>query len=418
MKQLAAATRVIPTEFKRCELPGLTGALSDNREDVANVLEVLRGRLASVQGLNGTVRLDFGDEETIYVDCTAGRLVQPCQADTRILVRSKDLLRIIEGNLDPRWAMLFAVMKISGDIEIVPRICNRLAGRADPTSLKGSPALPKATDDKERAKEDLATFGYCLIKDALQPDQVAKLRERLVDQAAAEASAGIAEFDGLTGSDNPPNQRVWNLVNKGQVFIDLLNHPLIDEFAPAVLGDHFIISSYIANIAGLGGERQYLHTDQIGAQPAILDFPLGMNILWFLDDVTETNGGTRVYPGSHLPGIGPVNPFSSDGTTAVAGPAGTALIFETRLWHGTGANETTKRRHVLATLFFRSWVRQQVNPFVSTHPDVLAKFDERLLIMHGYRCTNTHGGKQRPFEGEMVCYDPNELTLEMYQSSD
>lgn len=43
-----------------------------------------------------------------------------------------------------------------------------------------------------------------------------------------------------------------------------------------------------------------LHTDQVAIQPPIRDISFGMNILFYLEDVTEKNGATRVYPGSHL----------------------------------------------------------------------------------------------------------------------
>ncbi len=143
------------------------------------------------------------------------------------------------------------------------------------------------------------------------------------------------------------------------------------------------------------------------------DFPAGMNILWFLDDISDANGGTRVFPGSHLVNVGPDNIFVSDGTVSVEGPAGTALVFDTRLWHGTGANQTDANRHVLISLFYRAWMRPQINPFTSVHPDVAATFDERLKVLHGYRCTSTHGGREAQIEGELNGYDPDALVREM-----
>lgn len=138
-----------------------------------------------------------------------------------------------------------------------------------------------------------------------------------------------------------------------------------------------------------------------------------MNILWFLDDVTEANGGTRVFPGSHLVDVGPDDVFLSDGMIAAEGPAGTALVFDTRLWHGTGANRTDKKRHVLISLFYLAWMRPQFNPFTSIHPSAEAKFDERLRILFGHRCTSTLGGCEDQIEGELNNYDPDTLVGEI-----
>ena len=128
------------------------------------------------------------------------------------------------------------------------------------------------------------------------------------------------------------------MINKGDDFLDLLNHPIIDEFVPWALGEHAVITTYTANIARPGESLPYLfsssfsharvypglvhglnrlshfpignvpmqlHTDQVAVQPPIRDIAFGINILFYLEDVTEKNGATRVYPGSHLGQVAP-----------------------------------------------------------------------------------------------------------------
>ena len=156
------------------------------------------------------------------------------------------------------------------------------------------PALPPLTDDVEQAKADLAELGIARIADALSADDVAALRQRLVEQAAAEAAAGVAFFDGGDGA----NQRVWNLPSKGEVFRDLLRHPVVRTFARHVLEGDYCLSSHTANIAGPGGAAMALHSDQ-GYAPRDIAKPLAMNVMWMLNEFTEDNGATRLVPGSH-----------------------------------------------------------------------------------------------------------------------
>ena len=78
-----------------------------------------------------------------------------------------------------------------------------------------------------KAKADLAELGIARVADALSPATVAALQDRLVEQAAAEAAAGVAFFDGGDGA----NQRVWNLPSKGAGFRDLLRHPVVRTLA-------------------------------------------------------------------------------------------------------------------------------------------------------------------------------------------
>lgn len=78
---------------------------------------------------------------------------------------------------------------------------------------------------------------------------------------------------------------------------------------------------------------------------------------------------------------------------AAAGPAGTALCFESRLWHATGPNrETSGERPVILLFFMRSFIRQQENNFLSIRPEVEAKLTDRVKAFLGYRTTGAFGG--------------------------
>lgn len=146
-----------------------------------------------------------------------------------------------------------------------------------------------------------------MLKNALSSEQVAILKKAVQEQAAGERNAGLATFD---GGANKPNQRVWNLYNKGDDFADLMNHPLIDEIVPWYIGDTPLLWSYNANIARPGGLPQVLHWDS-GIMGCGRSKPVAINISWLLCDVTEKNGGTRIFPGSHNKNVRPRNIFSS-----------------------------------------------------------------------------------------------------------
>jgi ectoine hydroxylase-related dioxygenase (phytanoyl-CoA dioxygenase family) len=279
------------------------------------------------------------------------------------------------------------------------RFCDAAAGVERRAAAYHATSLPRPTRDLARAKQDLARFGYCLVQDALSPARTAALRTRLREQAEGEAAAGVASYDGGPGG---PNQRVWALINKGQEFVDLLDDPLIDEFVPDLLGDHAIIFSYSANIAGPGGQPQILHYDQISVQPPIPDVMVGLNIAFFLDEVTDANGGTRIAPCSGERGMAPDDPFSIEGTIAAEGPAGAALLWDSRVWHGTGPNRTRGLRHVVLLYFNRHFMRAQENFSLSLRDDVKATLSDRVKTMLGFRVTNTMGGVEGPKEGALV----------------
>ena len=75
---------------------------------------------------------------------------------------------------------------------------------------------PQATTRLTMAKQDLDQFGYCLLENALSPEATTALRSRLVEQAEAEIQRGL-DYQGNDGT-----HMVWFLLNKGQLFRDLL----------------------------------------------------------------------------------------------------------------------------------------------------------------------------------------------------
>lgn len=259
--------------------------------------------------------------------------------------------------------------------------------------------LPTPTRTLDRAWADLEEFGYAVVVDALDPRQLAAVRDRLVDQAAGELACGVGYVD-----SGGSNQRVWALPNKGEVFLDLLRHPLYVEAMDHLLGRGWLLSSSTANIAGPGGDPMFLHADQGYVPAPFPPRPLVANCGWLLDEFTESNGGTRVVPGSHRYGRGP-SPEEATSTDSVAieGPAGSAFLFDGRLWHGTGANHTAdQRRHVILNYACVPWLRQQENFTVSLSPQVLQRCEAQLLARFGFKVRGTLGGVQGPREGELM----------------
>ncbi len=303
--------------------------------------------------------------------------------------------------------------------------------------------LPQPTRDLDQAKSDLDRAGYCLLADALDAGRLAAVRGRLYEQALAEKQAGTAYFDGaphqnwgtFRDRDGRPraetfseasggvNQRLWMLVNKGEEFLAILEHAGARAMIGHVLGDAYILSSFIANIANPGGVPMPLHTDQWwmpapayrnhklrvgsitrdhfevdGAGPPAMIAPAACcNIMWMLDDFTEENGATRLVPGSHLSGRQPDPERDQDvGTIAAEAPAGTAMVFEGRLWHGTGANRSKGSRAGPLTTFCGPQFRPQENFTVGTRPEVLENASADLLELLGFRVWGGYGRIDSP----------------------
>lgn len=268
--------------------------------------------------------------------------------------------------------------------------------------------LPQPTADIERGQRDLADHGYCMIADALGRAEIAALRDRLMQAAWEDVDAGRAFIDG-----GGANQRVWALINRGSEFCQLAEHPLAIAMMSHLLSGRtrpgrsidgqpdFLLGSITANVAGPGGEPMYLHSDQGYVPFPWPPFPLVANIAWMLDDFTAANGATRIVPGSHRVERLPT-PADAEYALPAEAPAGTALIFDGRVWHGTGMNTTADaKRHGILAYYCQPWMRQQENHTVSTDAAVVRSASPTLRRLLGFELYSSLG---------MVNGLPGELT--------
>jgi ectoine hydroxylase-related dioxygenase (phytanoyl-CoA dioxygenase family) len=411
--------------------------------DLGSIRDAVAARAIGLLRRDERIQFDLGDGTGFVVDLAAGMTSSGVSSDVppaaTLFATPRIMARILNGTMDPRAALLYGSLKHKGSVESVVRLCDELAGKRFPRQdIFTELPLPAPTTDRDLAKYQLREYGYCIISDALSELQLAALRIRLDDQAAAERAADLAYLDGgraaskdrrgyrgdeeadeASADEIVPNQRVWALQNKGVEFLELLDNPVIDEIVCDYLDEDYPLAAiYSANIVGGGGEAQFLHQDQIGVQPAT-PFAVGVNIIFCLDDFTEENGATRIVPGSHIAerGLAPDNIYTTTGTVPAEAPAGSAILVETRIWHGTGASMSSARRRAAILLIQRSWTRGASNGVLAVHPSVLSRMSDRVKAMFGHRVTGGLGSIQTEPEGTMVGWDPDQLVLEMHSDS-
>ena len=123
--------------------------------------------------------------------------------------------------------------------------------------------------------------------------------------------------------------------------------------------------------------------------PDLLMPPVYCQVVYFLTDVTPENGGTCCVPGSHLAGMLP--PLDVDftlkfPTANFSAKAGTAVVFDGRLWHATGANVTASEARPMIFQYCNCPnFRQQENMHVGVLPEVLAAASPKLRERLGYK---------------------------------
>ena len=245
--------------------------------------------------------------------------------------------------------------------------------------------LPAPTDDLDRAEHDLAEHGICAVTGVLTGDVLATVRTDLYAAAAQDRARGRERKFGLDYGHDETNQRVWNVLSRSPVFADLAEHPVAMRLLRSVLGWPMLLGNLSANITGPGGGEMVLHADQIFVPTPWPTDPQGANAAWCVDDFTADNGATCFVPGSHRR-----HRLPEPGEQAVAvpmeAPAGSVVVFESRLWHRTGNNHTEdQRRAGIFGWYTKPIYRTQENWFLALDPSVWRNASDDLLVLLGYK---------------------------------
>ena len=213
-------------------------------------VDLISSKISKMSALKALLEIDIGlDDGPIFIDGRSdpAQLLCSCSEEPacKVKIRPLYIKRFIEGKLEPRYGLFkdgfFNPDTLpTGEIKVAVKFGDLLCPTNPIHPASYTEGLPVPTEDLDQVREDMKNWGYGLVKNALTPEQVHTLKEALRQQAEGEVKAGVAQKD---GGPNAPNQRIWTLVNKGQEFLDLLEHPLIDEMVPDVLGDHALIHS-------------------------------------------------------------------------------------------------------------------------------------------------------------------------------
>lgn len=253
-------------------------------------------------------------------------------------------------------------------------------------AISAAPVLPAPTRDIAQGLRNIADFGFTIVPDVLTGGALTATRDALYRAAESDRTRGREQHFSLDYAHDSSNQRVWNVLSRDPVFEDLAFHPVAVDYVKALLGWPALLGNLSANITGPGGGEMVLHADQIFMPEPWAAEPQGMNVAWCLDDFTEANGATRFVPGSHKLNRAPRADEADAPTVAMVAPAGSAVVFESRVWHKTGFNRTAnEHRAGVFGWYTKPIYRAQENWFLSLRPEVRQFASDDALVLLGYR---------------------------------
>jgi len=267
-----------------------------------------------------------------------------------------------------------------------------------PWGTKHWPSLERrrtilTADEQEAHAARVREEGYSVVEGAIEPDLCDAIAE---DLHRLEATLGIVPADNLF--EGLHTTRIYNLLVHGSLYQQIPVHPNILPIVEQVLDPGLLVSSLSSIAIGPGEAAQLIHADDQLIPLPKPHPPIICNTMWAITDFTESNGATRLVPGSHLAGDSP-DPLQHYDTIPAEMPKGSVLVWVGSLWHGGGANTTEQRRVGIAMNYCAGFIRQQENQQLGIPIEIARTFPRRLQELVGYSIYNGligHIDKQHP----------------------
>lgn len=284
--------------------------------------------------------------------------------------------------------------------------CNRVALINSVTNLSVDDATSSllegpgfAVYDNLLSEKDLARANRA-VENILQTQP----REEF-DASNVEHETGHSEIYSNENNDGrSQGTRIWNLLNKGKIFEELvLLEPIMSVF-DNILGNDFILGSFAANHLQPNATAQLMHLDypywdynnrkSWPQKPKFNKqhlFAMNCQTLIMLDDFTLENGSTRIIPYSQQ-NIAWPNPemdsnkqdIGNDGTMLVTGKAGSVLLFTGLLQHGSTCNNSNASRTSILGQYLPKYVRPMENIEYQVCNEVKQRANDRMKQLLGF----------------------------------
>ncbi|WP_163131757.1 phytanoyl-CoA dioxygenase family protein [Agarivorans sp. Alg241-V36] len=191
--------------------------------------------------------------------------------------------------------------------------------------------------------------GMVLIPSVFSDTEVAALKTELLAATLEDYTDPVKHFD---------KGMVHNCMLRGRHMLALLDNPKVYNCVTTLLDPCAIIYAYQASTL-MAKSSNYGTRVHVDCPRFIPNYMTNLGLILPLDDFTLDNGATYYLPGSHLSeNIPSEDNFYQQAQRAVC-RKGDLILFNARLVHAAGANDTEQERCALTINFCRSYMRQR-----------------------------------------------------------
>lgn len=168
----------------------------------------------------------------------------------------------------------------------------------------------------------------------------------------------------------------------------------LNELEPIELFGLLLGAKPIVHTFGVNNNRSdgglYHHRDHVDQKfSSDEELPSLINLLIFVDDFSEANGATWIYP-KNLRNFNS-DILKSDKGLQICGQAGDLLIWDSRMLHRAGSNLSDTNRRAVSIMLSRPWIKPQFNYLAGLSENAISDLSDiqRQLLGYGSRIPNS-----------------------------
>ena len=180
-----------------------------------------------------------------------------------------------------------------------------------------------------------------------------------------------------------------------EIFLDKIDLKPVMDTLKTIFHDKFILSNFNASKSGKNGGKR-IHID---SRIPITNFQntFQVAVLLCLDNFTEKNGGTIIWPFSHKSDSDPRhirNEVELKGGIVATAPKGSVVYTLGQTWHDVGPNLDGSRRWGIIAYYSRWWIKPTFD-FTQCGEEIFSSLDNQQKELLGFTSMPPTDAKKR-----------------------
>ena len=207
--------------------------------------------------------------------------------------------------------------------------------------------------------EEIIINGYTIVENVIEESKLDDVRRR-VDEVYQQQGAEVGGTERLALINDEFVARC--LLAYDDYFLELASSRKILSVLEGLMGDYFILQQQNAIINSPVKQNYQLawHRD-LSYQHFVATRPIAVSALVCVDDFSELTGGTHMLPASHKVEKFPSPEFVQKHEKAIVAKAGSALVFDSMIFHRGGINNSMNIRRGINHMYALPFIKQQID---------------------------------------------------------